>query len=608
MLHPFTFFVKCTFPQYDKAMNNRLKHQLDSLPDTPGIYIYKDAKGRVLYVGKAKVLKNRVRSYFQRGAVLEPAKVQMVRQVASVETISTDTEVEALVLEANLIRQHQPPYNVVLRDDKYYLFIKITKEEPPRIFPVRRMSKDGSRYFGPYSSAHSVRATLRLLQRIFPFHGEKETARDIIFPHPLFSQQIKPDQESSVRYQAENSLNIIRFLKGDRTSIINRLRAGMNEAAGAQAYERAQIFRDQLQAIERLEGSQKVYLPRPESFDMVSIAQDTNRSAANVFAIRHGKLLQKNTFLLHHRAVANLPDIVRQFILQYYHDAQDIPPAILLPVALPDEAELAAWMDNKHPPRFARPERGVKRQLLRMGEINAKQLLQQEASAAQKKERAESAATQLAQALGLPSPLKRVEIYDISNIQGQLATASMVVFESGQANPKQYKKFKITITGEPNDFAMLQETLERRFAPRNAGWILPDLIIIDGGKGQLSASKKVLDRLKLTIPIISLAKREEEIFVPGKPESLRLPYDSEALYLIQRMRDEAHRFTITYHRLLRSKRQQRSILDEVPGIGPKTKKQLLRTFGSLKNIRSASDSALAKIIGESKVKVLRDYL
>lgn len=576
-----------------------LTHQLATLPATPGIYIYKDAKGKVLYVGKAKILKNRVRSYFRPSANLDPAKAQMIRQVRGLQTISTDTEVEALVLEANLIRQHQPPYNVVLRDDKYYLFIKITKEEPPRIFPVRRLKKDGGRYFGPYSSARSVRATLRLLQRIFPFRGEKATPHDIIFPHPLFGRG---------RESTENVANIIRFLKGEREAVMARLRAGMQEAAQEQAYERAQIFRDQLQAIERLEGSQKVYLPRPESFDIISIAQDTGRSAANVFAVRRGKLLQKNTFLLHHRSAAATADIVRQFILQYYQQAQDIPPVILTPVALPDEEQIAVWISAQTPPRFLLPQRGVKRELLHMGEANAQQLLEQEATAAQKKERAAGASEQLAQVLRLLTPLQRVEIYDISNTAGQLATASMVVFAKGQANPKQYKKFKIHITGEPNDFAMLQETLQRRFAKRNEGWPMPDLIIIDGGKGQLSASKKVLDAMEVNVPIISLAKREEEIFVPGQKASLRLPYDSEALYLIQRMRDEAHRFTIAYHRLLRSKQARRSILDEVPGIGPATKKTLLQRFGSLKQIRAASDSELAEIIGTAKVKVLRDYL
>lgn len=592
------------------GMNQLLQHQLDTLPDTAGIYIYKDAKGHVLYVGKAKVLKHRVRSYFRPAAPLEPAKQQMIRQVTSVETISTDTEIEALVLEANFIRQHQPPYNVVLRDDKYYLFIKITKDKPPRIFPVRRMQKDGARYFGPYSSAASVRATLRLLQRIFPFHGEHDQAHDIIFPHPLFASDAKsarpsPEGEAGPIHTIEN---ITRFLKGDRAGIMDTLRAGMKDAARSQSYERAKIFRDQLQAIERLEGSQKVFLPRAESFDIISIAQSTGRSSANVFAVRQGKLLQKNTFLLHHRSTANLPDIVRQFIIQYYQDAQDIPPVILLPVTLPDQDDIAAWVSADKPPHFARPERGAKRQLLQMGEINARQLLAQEESAAKKKERAAGANAQLAQALSITSPLHRVEIYDISNIQGQLATASMAVFTDGQANPKEYKKFKIKIAGEPNDFAMLQETLSRRFAPRNSGWPMPDLVIIDGGKGQLSASKKVLDSLGIAIPIISLAKREEEIFIPGKTESLRLPYDSEALYLIQRMRDEAHRFTITYHRLLRGKQQQRSILDEVPGIGPKTKKRLLREFGSLKHIRAASDEELAAIIGKHKVAALRDYL
>ena len=586
---------------------------LENIPKTPGVYIYKDATGKILYVGKAKLLRSRVRSYFQESAQLEPAKVQMVKQIADIQTISTDTETEALVLEANLIRKHQPPYNVVLRDDKYYLFIKITSEEFPRVVLTRRIQKGQGKYFGPYSSARSVRATLKLLRRIFPHRGEQDSPNDIIFPHPLFTQQkedqTKQDLSLDPNQYQENIQNIIRFLQGKRDDIMKTLREGMEEAAQTNHFERAAIFRDQLRAIERLEGTQKVYLPQKESFDVISIARQKNQSAANVFQIREGKLLNKHTFLLRHRASSSAEDTLRQFLLQYYGVAQDIPTTILIPFELSDTESLRHWITSKEPPTLAVPYRGKKKQLLAMGETNAQQLLDEQEAAFQSKERQAKAHGELVSALNLPpDTTHRIETYDISNIQGQLATASMVVFIDGNASPKHYRKFRMTIEGQPNDFAMIRETLERRFAVRNKDWPQPDLIVIDGGKGQLSSAKKVLDALGITVPVISLAKREEEIFTPGKSESIRLPYDSDALYLMQRMRDEAHRFTITYHRLLRSKEQKRSILDEIPGIGPKTKKQLINTFGSLKAIRAATDEELANVIGEAKTKLLRDFL
>ncbi len=579
--------------------------KINSLPTTPGIYIYKDTADKVLYVGKAKNLKNRVRSYFTKSATLGPAKERMMGLVANIETISTDTELEALVLEANLIRKHQPPYNVLLRDDKYYLFIKITKEEQPRVFPVRKIINDGARYFGPYSSAASVRATLRLLRRIFPFKGEKDTAHDIIFPHSLFKESLKAN---SYKLPADN---VIAFLKGDRQEIIKTLENGITESSKNLEFERAALFRDQLQAIMRLEGFQKVYLPRKESFDVISIARDHTSSAANVLQIREGKLLGKQTFLLHHRQDARLSDIVRQFLLQYYSVAQDIPKEILIPCPLADAGTLEEWVHAT----IQVPQRGVRRQLLAMGETNAKMLLQEQGAIQETKRASKDALETLLQAIGI-SPAStagrpfRTETYDISNIQGTLATASMVVFEDGMPAKDQYRKFKIRYIGttenQPNDFAMLEETLTRRLA--RTDWPLPHLIVIDGGKGQLSSAQKTMKKSGKDIPMISIAKREEELFVPGQSKSILLPYNSPALFLIQRMRDEAHRFTITYHRKLRGKEQIKSVLDEVPGIGPKTKKLLIQTFGSVKGIKDASDTELEQLIGKKKTTTLREHL
>lgn len=597
--------------------------KIRSLPTNPGIYIYKDATGKILYVGKAKNLKNRVRSYFTKSATLGPAKERMVSLIENIETITTDTELEALVLEANLIRKHQPPYNVLLRDDKYYLFIKITKEDQQRIFPVRKINKDGARYFGPYSSAASVRATLRLLRRIFPFKGEKDTAHDIIFPHSLFKKRQSVDTDGphpnplpELGEGNDSSIaSVIAFLKGNRQEIIATLEQGIAEASKNLEFERAALFRDQLQAIMRLEGFQKVYLPRNESFDVISIARDRNMSAANVLQIREGKLLGKQTFLLNHRNESRLSDTVRQFLLQYYAVAQDIPKEILIPCPLEDVGTLEEWIHAK----LQVPQRGVRHQLLAMGETNAKMLLQEQGAIQETKRAAKTALEALLKAIGMQPHFAlqatrgesfRVETYDISNIQGTLATASMVVFIDGMNAKDQYRKFKIQYKeiapNIPNDFAMLEETLTRRLARED--WPVPNLIIIDGGKGQLSSAQKSLKISEKDIPIISLAKQEEEIFLPNQKNPVVLPYDSPALYLIQRMRDEAHRFTITYHRKLRAKEQVKSVLDEVPGIGPKTKKLLLTTFGSVKGIKSASSTELEQLIGKKKTSTLREHL
>lgn len=607
--------------RHTKTMQKDLLQQkLTALPQSPGVYLYRDSQGKILYVGKAKNLRSRVRSYFRESADLGPAKEKMVSLIANLETINTHTELEALVLEATLIRKHQPPYNVLLRDDKYYLFIKITKDIPARIFPVRKIVQDGSRYFGPYSSAASVRKTLSLLRRIFPFREEKDRPRDIIFPHPLFPQNVSED----------NASHIARFLKGNRQEIMRILQQGIKDAASNLQYEQAALFRDQLQAIERLEGSQTVYLPRKESFDVISISHATTQSAGNVLQIREGKLIGKQTFLLRHRQDAEQHDILRQFIVQYYQVAQDIPKTIYIPTHLQDATLLSNWIANiaGHTSiGLSVPERGIKRQLLTMGELNAKNLLREESAETQTAAASKKALEELLKYIGIADQPHfalrasrgdsfRVETYDISNIQGELATASMIVFIDGAPVKDQYRKFKIRLNQDAaptqhksNDFAMLEETLTRRLARSASGdWPLPDLMIIDGGKGQLSSAQKALRKSGLDIPMISLAKQEEEIFLPKQSRSIRIPYDSPALFLIQRMRDEAHRFVITYHRKLRSKEQIKSVLDEVPGIGPKTKKLLLKTFGSVAAIKQADDTAIEQLIGKQKTKNLRQWL
>lgn len=605
------------------ALSDHLKNQLATLPALPGIYMFKNETDEILYVGKAKALRTRVRSYFRAGTVLDPAKVSMVSQIASVDTIVCHTEIEALILEANLIRQHKPPYNVVLTDDKYYLFIKVTKGTPPRVYPVRRLLQDGARYFGPYSSARAVRQTLRLLRRLFPHLDEKDRAHEWVFPHPLFTESAAgPQRQSGLRQANEtyaaNIRSVIQFLQGQREPVMARLRDGMQAAAKQHEYERAQIFRDQLQNLERLEGSQKVYLPQRESFDVISVATDNTRSAVSVLQLRQGKLLNQHTFLLKHRVATQPTDILRQFMLQYYAEAQDIPPRIYVPLPFTDTAALAKWIHKEHSPQIAVPQRGKRRQLLQMGELNARHFLTTQLAELHTTIRLKQATGELARALQLPvETLHRIETYDVSNIQGTLGTGSMVVFIDGTIDRKQYRTFRIRLQATPNDVAMVREILQRRFSGQHPDWPIPDLVLVDGGKPQLTAARTALTAADVNVPLAALAKREEELFtypprehgkLAARPQEIRLPYDSDALYLIQRMRDEAHRVTVSYHRLLRSKRSSRSLLDEIPGIGPATKRRLLNHFGSLKAIRAATKKELIQMIGRSKTDTLRQYL
>jgi len=589
---------------------------LKNLPGKPGVYLFKNEAGGVLYAGKAKVLRTRVRSYFRPQAQLDEFKKKMVSEVREVETIVCDSEYEALMLEANLIRRHRPPYNIIMMDDKRYLYVKVTKEKWPKVFAVRRVNNDGAKYFGPYSSSRSVRQTLRLLQRLFPHRTDRDLESKWIFPHPLFKnadEARKPVSNlvENGRYAQEdygkNIEHIIQFLKGERDSVRQVLTDGMKVAADAQQFERAAIWRDQLEALNKMLDKQKVLWPQSESFDCISVAKDKTRSAVNVFSIRGGSLAGKNSWLMKHRGGVTREDVVRQFLLQYYQAVLEQPTLILMPVELSDAALLKQWLGVK---KLLVPKRGRKRQLINMGEMNAKQMLLMERAQDDVVGRWQKASEALAQALGLKSSkLKRIETYDIASTQGKLATGAMVVFSDGQPLRNQYRKFRVKLESDkPDDYAALAQVMERRFSGRHESWAKPDLVLIDGGKGQLGAVLKVLRALGVTVPVASVAKREELLFVPDKPAAIQLPYDNDALLLVQRMRDEAHRVTNSYHKLLRSKKQQKSIFDEIPGVGPVLKRRLLNKFGSLRGVRDASEADLVEVVGVVKAKTVRNYL
>jgi excinuclease ABC subunit C len=597
-----------------------LASALAKLPDKPGVYLMKDARGDVVYVGKAQSLRSRVRSYWQKQA--PGGEIHRIRsvidRVVDVEVTQTDSVSEALLLEANLIKRYRPRFNVRLKDDKSYPYIKITKADDfPRVERTRKLVEDGSRYFGPYASASSVDESMNLVRRLFPFRtctidiedGKRALARPCLLYHIKRCQGPCIQAVSKDDYGAQIS-QIELFLEGRQESVVHALSADMKVASEKTDYERAATLRDKIRAIERTMESQKMAAFKRTELDLVGLARQDNQAAIQLFAIRGGKMIGRDVFLLD--AVREAPDeeVLSSFLLQYYARATSIPPQVLVPAGLPDAGDLEAFLTARRggPSRLAVPQRGEKRELMALATRNAGEFLAREQARWMADEgKTLGALEELAEALGLPGPPLRIECYDISNVQGSDSVGSMVVFEEGRPRSGEYRRFKIRTVVGPNDFASHQEVLRRRFRRAKDGdegaeealrWAMPDLVIIDGGKGQVSAAKEVLDELGLhDMPLAGLAKEREELFLPGVASPVVLPPTSSALYLVQRLRDEAHRFAITYHRDLRSKRQTRSAFDELPGVGPKRRRALLRVFGSAKRVREAPVEQIAAVPG-----------
>lgn len=610
--------------------------RLKKLPNQPGCYIYRDAKGDVLYVGKALVLKNRVRSYFQASTRHGARIARMVRRVADIEWIVVDSEIEALVLECNLIKQHRPPYNVRLRDDKSYPYIAITKERFPRVLFTRKVKKDGSKYFGPYSSAYSVRETLQLLHKVFPLipcgksWAGHEDQRPCLYYH--LGQCLGPCAGLSDRKAyAEVLQKVERFLDGKGEELTKDMKAEMTKAAEALDFERAAKIRDQLLSIENVLQRQKVLSAEGGDQDVIAVVKDERGSAIQMLYIRGGKLIGQRQFFLDGSSEAAPTEAVGEFVKQYYADAPEVPREVLLPVEIAERQIVEQWLRQRKGKAVtvSVPQGGEKLKLVEMAATNAEQALSafsEELSA--REEWAEKAMAELQEALDLPTPPIRVEGYDISNIQGTSPVGSMVVTENGEPAKSEYRRFKIRYHPEdPNDFAMMNEVLLRRLKAYVEGdekfAKLPDLIMIDGGKGQLSAALKARDDLGLTVPMVGLAKKMEILFVPeGPPQegkgaearyayrAVELPLQSHGLLLLRRLRDEAHRFALTYHRKVRDKRFHGSALEEIPGVGPRRKRLLLRNFGSLEGIRRASVEELAAVptMTRKLAEQIRDYL
>jgi excinuclease ABC subunit C len=597
-----------------------LEATLKKLPDRPGVYLMRDVRGDVVYVGKAQSLRNRVRSYWQKATPIgEAHRIRsVIDKVVDVEYTLTDSVSEALLLEANLIKRFRPRYNIRLKDDKSYPYIKITKADDfPRVERTRKLVEDGSRYFGPYASASSVDESMNLVRRLFPFRtctieieeGKRALARPCLLYHIKRCQGPCIEAVSKAEY-GEQISQIELFLEGRQESVVHALTAEMRSAAEKTEYERAGTLRDKIRAIERTMESQKMAAFKRTQLDLVGLARHDNQAAIQLFVIRDGKLLGRDVFLLDAAREATDEEVLSSFLLQFYARATSIPPQVLVPCPLPDSDDLEAFLAERRrgPSRLAVPQRGEKRELMALATRNAGETLAREQARWMADEgKTLVALEELAEALGLAGPPLRIECYDISNVQGSDSVGSMVVFEEGRPRTGEYRRFKIRTVEGPNDFASHQEVLRRRFRRAKAGdegseealrWAMPDLVIVDGGKGQVSAAKQVLDELGLhDLPLAGLAKEREELFLPGSSVPIVLPPTSSALYLVQRLRDEAHRFAITYHRDLRSKRQTRSAFDDLEGVGPKRRRALLRVFGSAKRVREAPVEQIAAVPG-----------
>ncbi len=595
-----------------------IREQLDQVPTTPGVYLMRDRDGKILYIGKAKVLRNRVRSYWHVAAQHAHKTRRMVAQVSRIDWITTNSELEALLLENELIKQHQPHYNIRLKDDKKYPYIKVAWNEPfPKVFFTRQLRRDGGKYFGPFASAWAVRETLELLRKRFPYltcnrtiTGEDERA--CLYYHiglcggPCIGAQDQAAYRASIQ-------GLMDFLDGKGTeTTLAQIRADMSEAAERLEFERAAAMRDQLVALEKIAEKQNIISTSGGDQDVVAFARENGDACVQIFYIRSGKLIGREYVVLEGTDEAADDEIMEQFLQQFYDEAVNVPPEILLAQNLDEARIIEQWLRAKRGAEvvLSVPQRGNKKELVEMAHANAVETLTAlRAQWQSEAHRQTDAIADLQEALNLSQPPTRIECYDISHVQGTNVVGAMVVFEQGTPRKSDYRKFKIK-EDKNDDFANMREMLYRRLSnwkeeqekPGSKWRMLPNLIIIDGGKGQLSAAWEVIQEFGLedVVPIIGLAKREEEIFMPGVREPLLLERGSPALHLLQRARDEAHRFAVSYQRQLRSAKGLASSLEEIPGVGPKRRARLLKIFGSLDGIRAASIEELAAVPGMTR--------
>ncbi len=592
-----------------------LEEKLHNLPNEPGVYLMKDARGHIIYIGKAVSLWNRVNSYFQKGPKGEKTEI-MVRQIADLETIVTHTELEALALESNLIKRHHPRYNIILRDDKNYPYLRFDlKSEYPRLEVVRRLKKDGALYYGPYVPAGGMWEMLALIRRTFPLATCKKDFNKEKPQRPCVQFQIgrcmAPCSAEADPVAYRDMVHQVRlFLEGKNRDLLDMLRRRMEEASERTEYERAAELRDRIAKIEGAFEKQKVISPGFENQDVVGMASEAGRADIQVLFIRNGMMLGRKDFYLDDVRGMTDEEALTDFLHQFYAKEMIIPGEVLLPRDVPDRGVFEAWLTNKRESNVevAVPQRGRRRELVQMASDNAAQSLREHVLSRRSKEKI---LVRLQDELGLKNIPRRIEAFDVSTIQGAESAASMVCFENNLPDKRHYKRFKIkTVTGQ-DDFASMAEVIKRRYTKAKEEGMLPDLILIDGGKGQLNAALDVLKVLQVEGPdVIGLAKarsggegseREfERVFLPGVEEPIILDPTSATTHLVARVRDEAHRFAITYHRKLREKRAVASELDDISGIGETRKKALLRHFGSVQKIKEAAAGELAAVPGMTR--------
>ena len=588
----------------ERVIPEVVREKLKLLPDNPGVYIMKDAAGKIIYVGKAVVLKNRVRQYFQSQRNHTPKVRAMVAKVADFEFIMTASEVEALILECNLIKKHRPRYNISLKDDKSYPYVKVTLQDDfPRVFLTHHIRKDGARYFGPYTNVTAVHESLKLLRRLFPLRNCKTLQdRPCLEYHikrclaPCAGKISKEEYDGMIR-------SVLLFLEGRTADVEKELEYRMKKAAEAYHFELAARLRDQLAAVRKVAEKQNIVTGAGDQ-DAIGMARSEIGVCVQVFFIRSGKMIGREHFLLQGSEDESDEALLAAFLQQYYHRATFIPREILLPMDLAEVSLLETWLAEKKGAKVQLlvPQRGTKHDIVAMAASNAEKFLSDEAARIrQANAQTLGAVEELGRYLGLKNPPNRMECFDISHIQGSETVASMVVFEGGLPKKSDYRRFKINSTeGKPDDFLSMREVTQRRYGdlPESE---LPDLIVIDGGKGQLSSALEIIRGAgHKDVPVVGLAKQFELVFREGESDPVVLPRHSQALYLIERIRDEAHRFAITYHRNLRGKRNLVSVLDHIVGIGPARRKSLWSTFGTIAKIKAASVDELAQAPGMNR--------
>ena len=585
-------------------MQSKIQEKLKLLPTNPGVYLMKNEQAKIIYVGKAINLKNRVKSYFQSSKNHSPKVKSMVEKISDFEYIITANEIEALILECNLIKKYRPKYNISLRDDKTYPYIKVTlNEDYPTVSITRKILKDGAKYFGPYTSAGAVHEVLNLLKKLFQIRScrQMNTKRPCLEFHikrclaPCTGRVAKSEYREMIK-------SLCLFLEGRNEVVLKELTSRMQIAAENFQFELAAKLRDQVLAIEKISAKQNIIIGSSDQ-DIIGLARKADEACIQIFFIRSGKMIGRDHFLLNGTEDETDSALLNAFLEQYYNKATFIPKEILLPAEIENEEILSAWLSQKKNAKvsFGLPQRGVKKEMVLMANDNAVVVLEEQMiKNSAGLEQTVGAMKDLGRYLRMEKELKRIECFDISHIQGSETVASMVVFSNGAPDKQEYRRYKLkSVEGKPDDFKSMQEVVGRRY--RQSDGIMPDLIIIDGGKGQLNSALEIIRALgHYQIPVVGLAKQFEYVFLEGQSEPVILPPNSKALYLIQRIRDEAHRFAITYHRKLRHKRNLVSVLDHIEGIGPTRRKALWDAFGSIAEIKKAKITDLTAVPGISE--------